>query len=139
MSQLNAYTRADESIPAPIKAFAWFLILAGSFFAYVFNFNPGLTFPGASITDYSSQLGFSSTAVRVVGSVVALLISVCLNNAKFMAITLISRAVIEWGDVVVGLVYGGAMSNTIGLTVLGAIELWAALTLFNRIQRSNLG
>jgi hypothetical protein len=137
MSKLNAYTRADEGIPTPIKIFAWILIAAGCFFTYVFNFNPGLTFPGAVITDYSSQLGFSSTAVRVLSSVLALLISVCLNNAKFMAIALASRVVGEWGDVLVGLVYGGSMSNTIGLTVLGALELWATLTLFKGIKASN--
>ena len=104
MSNLNSYTRADEGIPPLIRTLAWVLIVAGCFFTYVFNFNPGLSFPGASITDYSSQLGFSSTAVRVLSSVVALLISVCLNNAKFMAIALASRVVGEWGDVIVGLV-----------------------------------
>jgi hypothetical protein len=137
MSKTNAYTRQDEKIPPLIKAFAIALIFAGCFFAYVFNFNPGLSFPGAVITDYSSQLGFSSTAVRVVGSVVALLISVWLNNAKFLAITLVSRAVIEWGDVLVGIVYGGSMVNTIALTVLGALEMWAALVLFKQIRAAH--
>jgi hypothetical protein len=137
MQTLNAYTRADEGIPTPIKVFAWILIAAGCFFAYVFNFNPGLSFPGASITDYSSQLGFSSTAVRVVSSVLALLISVSLNNAKFMAIAMGSRVVGEWGDVLVGLVYGGSMANTVALTVLGALELWATITLFKQIKIAN--
>lgn len=137
MSNLNSYTRADEGIPPLIRTLAWVLIVAGCFFTYVFNFNPGLSFPGASITDYSSQLGFSSTAVRVLSSVVALLISVCLNNAKFMAIALASRVVGEWGDVIVGLVIGGSMANTVGLTLLGAIELWATLTLFKGIKANN--
>lgn len=137
MNHANAYTRADEGIPTPIKVLAAVLIFAGCFFTYVFNFNPGLTFPGAAITDYSSQLGFSSTAVRVFGSVVALAVSLYLNNAKFMAIALGTRVLGEWGDVLVALVYGGAMSNIIGLTILGAIELWATLTLFKRIKAAN--
>lgn len=136
-TNINAYTRADETIPMPIKIFACILITAGCFFAYVFNFNPGLSFPGAAITDYSSQLGFSSTAVRVTGSVVALIVSLYLNNAKFMAIALISRAVIEWGDVLVALVYGGSMSNIISLTILGSLEWWAAFTLLKQIKSNH--
>ncbi|SEM10305.1 hypothetical protein SAMN05421856_101111 [Chryseobacterium taichungense] len=69
-----------QNIPLSVKIFSWVLIVAGIFFFYVFTFNPGLSFPGASITDYSSRLGFSSTGVRVLGSVVALLISVSLIN-----------------------------------------------------------
>ena len=137
MSLINAYTRADETIPMPIKAFACVLIAAGCFFAFVFNFNPGLAFPGTAITDYASQFGFSSTAVRVVGSVLALAISVYLNNAKFLAITLASRAVIEWGDVAVALIVGGSIANIVALSVLGGLELWATLVLLRQIKAAN--
>ncbi len=134
MSKINPYTRSDEVIPLPIKVFAWMLIFAGCFFAYVFNFNPSLTNPSASISDYSSQLGFTMTAVRVISSVVALLISVYFNNSKFMAITLVSRVVGEWGDVITSLVLGGTLMHQIPLAILGAIELWAVLTLFKNIK-----
>lgn len=87
----------DFGIPTPIKIFTWILIGAGIFFAYVFIFNPGLAFPGAAITDYSSKLGFYSTGVRVIGSVAALFISVVLNNPQLLAITLASRLIIEVG------------------------------------------
>ena len=72
---VQASTNTD-GIPLAVRIFTWLLICAGFFFAYVYTFNPGLSFPGAKITDYSSQLGFASTGVRVLGSVVALLISV---------------------------------------------------------------
>ena len=120
----------DVGIPQPVKIFTWVLICAGLFFAYVFTFNPGLSFPGAQITDYSSQLGFASTGVRVLGSVVALLISVLFNKPQWLLITLISRLFIEVGDIVVGLATGGAMANNIMIGVLALCELWAILKLF---------
>jgi hypothetical protein len=86
---------AAATIPQSVKIFAWVLIGAGVFFAYVYTFNPGLAFPGAAITDYSSKFAFASTGVRVLGSVAALLISVICNKPQWLLITLISRLVIE--------------------------------------------
>lgn len=118
-------TATMQTIPFAVKIFTWVLICAGLFFVYVFTFNPGLAFPGASITDYSSQLGFASTGVRVLGSVVALLISVIYNKPQWLLITLVSRLVIEVGDIVVGVATGGTMANNIMIGILALCELWA--------------
>lgn len=118
-----------NGIPAPVKIFTWVLICAGLFFSYVFAFNPGLSFPGAAITDYSSQLGFASTGVRVLGSVVALLVSVIWNKPEWLFITLISRVVIELGDIGVGIATGGTMMNNAMIGVIAAFEIWAILKL----------
>ncbi len=126
---MRSMTISETGIPRAVKVFSWLLICAGLFFAYVFTFNPGLAFPGAQITDYSSQLGFASTGVRVLGSVVALLLSVLLNKPQWLLITLISRLVIELGDIAVGVATGGAMSNTLMIGLLAALELWAILKL----------
>lgn len=123
-----------QRIPLSVKIFSWILIVAGIFFFYVFTFNPGLSFPGASITDYSSQLGFSSTGVRVLGSVVALLISVIFNKPQWLFITLISRLVIETGDIIVNLVTHGTMINTILIGVIAILELWAVVKLYRIIK-----
>lgn len=122
------------AIPTGVKVFTWVLICAGLFFGYVFMFNPALAFPGAAITDYSSRLGFYSTSVRVFGSVAALLISVLLNRADLLAITLASRLFIEVGDVIVGLVIGGTMVNTLMVSVIALFELWATLQLLKAIR-----
>ncbi|MDD4964938.1 MAG: hypothetical protein PHI11_13580 [Gallionella sp.] len=122
-------TATMQTIPFAVKIFTWVLICAGLFFVYVFTFNPGLAFPGASITDYSSQLGFASTGVRVLGSVVALLISVIYNKPQWLLITLVSRLVIEVGDIVVGVATGGTMANNIMIGILALCELWAILKL----------
>lgn len=122
-------TTTMQTIPFAVKIFTWVLICAGLFFVYVFTFNPGLAFPGASITDYSSQLGFASTGVRVLGSVVALLISVIYNKPQWLLITLVSRLVIEVGDIVVGVATGGTMANNIMIGILALCELWAILKL----------
>ncbi len=119
-----------------IRGFAWFLIVAGSFFAYVYLANPGLTFPGARITDYSSQLGFYSTSVRVIGSVVGLGIAVLLNDARLLAIMLATRLVIESGDIIVGLVIGGPLSNTVMLVLLALAELAATVKLVQVVRGS---
>ncbi len=124
----------EVGIPQPVKIFTWVLICAGLFFAYVFTFNPGLSFPGAKITDYSSQLGFASTGVRVLGSVVALAVSVIYNQPQWLFITLISRLAIEVGDIVVGLATGGTMLNNLMIGVIALLELWAILQLRNLRQ-----
>lgn len=125
----NQISHEDEGIPHPVRLFTWVLICAGLFFAYVYTFNPGLAFPGAKITDYSSQFGFASTGVRILGSVAALLISVVYNKPQWLLITLISRLVIEVGDIVVGIATGGTMVNNIMIGVIAALELWAILKL----------
>jgi hypothetical protein len=127
----------QAGIPPAVKIFTWVLICAGLFFAYVFAFNPGLSFPGAAITDYSSQLGFASTGVRVLGSVAALLISVIWNRPQWLFITLISRIVIEVGDIAVGLATGGTMMNNLMIGLIAALELWAILKLREVIKSEN--
>lgn len=123
-----------QSIPLSVKIFSWILIVAGIFFFYVFTFNPGLSFPGACITDYSSQLGFSSAGVRVLGSVVALLISVIFNKPQWLFITLISRLVIETGDIIVNVATDGTITNTILIGVIAILELWAVIKLYKIIK-----
>ena len=127
--QSHAYSTSNDSIPQSVRVFTWVLIAAGLFFAYVYTFNPGLVFPGAQITDYSSKLGFASTGVRVLGSVAALLISVLYNRPQWLLITLISRLFIESGDIVVGFATGGTMTNNVMIGIVAALELWAILTL----------
>ena len=120
---------SNAGIPASVKVFTWTLIFAGVFFAYVFAFNPGMVFHGADISDYSSQLGFYSTGVRVLGSVVALLVSVVFNRADWLVITLISRLAIELGDIAVGFATGGAMVNNAMVALIATFELWAIVKL----------
>lgn len=119
----------DDGIPQSVKIFTWVLICAGLFFAYVYTFNPGLAFPGTKITDYSSQFGFASVGVRVLGSVAALLISVIYNKPQWLLITLISRVFIEVGDIAVGFATGGTMTNNIMIAVIAGLEIWAILKL----------
>ena len=127
MSHPTAAT--DDDIPQSVKIFTWILICAGLFFAYVYTFNPGLAFPGAKITDYSSQFGFASVGVRVLGSVAALLISVIYNKPQWLLITLISRVFIEVGDIVVGFTTGGTKTNNVMIAVIAGLEIWAILKL----------
>jgi hypothetical protein len=133
----NQTTISEPGIPTPVKLFTWLLICAGLFFAYVFTFNPGLSFPGAAITDYSSQLGFASTGVRVLGSVAALLLSVLYNRPQWLFITLVSRVVIEVGDVIVGLTTGGTITNNLMIGVIAALEIWAISQLL-KVTRTSL-
>jgi hypothetical protein len=105
-------------IPMPVKIFTWILVCAGSFFFYVYTFNPSISFPNATLETYSAKMGFASSGVRILGSVLALLISVVANNPRWLFITLISRIFIELGDVVVGLVLDGPTANTASLTIL---------------------
>ena len=79
-------------------------------------------------------MGFESTGVRILGSVVALLISVLANNPRWLFITLISRLFIELGDVVVGLQLDGVTANTGALIVLAGAEIWAVLQLWKVIK-----
>lgn len=124
-------------IPMPEKIFTWILICAGSFFFYVYTFNPAISFPNASLNTYSAKMGFASTGVRILGSVLALLISVLANNVRWLFITLISRIFIELGDVVVGLILDGITANTFSLMVLALLEIWAVLRLWKIIKNNS--
>lgn len=121
-------------IPMPVKIFTWILICAGSFFFYVYTFNPVISFPNAALDNYSAKMGFASTGVRILGSVLALVISVLANSPRWLFITLISRVFIELGDVVVGLILDGVTANTFSLTVLAGLEIWAVLGLWKVIK-----
>lgn len=122
------------SIPGPIKIFTWILIGAGSFFFYVYTFNPSISFPQANLSDYSAKMGFGSTGVRILGSVLALLISVIANNPRWLFITLLSRVFIELGDSVLGVILDGVTPNTYALVILAALEIWATLRLWKTIR-----
>ena len=128
---------SKPSIPNPVKIFTWILISAGLFFFYVYSFSPNLSFPNATLDTYSAKLGFQSTGVRILGSVLALLISVLFNKPNWLFITLISRVFIELGDVVVGISLDGITANTYALVVLATIEIWAVLQLWKVIKNNN--
>ena len=121
-------------IPTPVKIFTWILISAGLFFFYVYTFSPNISFPNANLETYSAKMGFGSTGVRILGSILALLISVIYNKPHWLFITLISRVFIELGDVVVGLTLDGITANTFALIVLASAEIWAVLQLWKVIK-----
>ena len=127
---------SNHAIPTPVKIFTWILICAGCFFFYVYTFAPAISFPNALLDTYSAKLGFASTGVRILGSVLALLISVVANDARWLFITLVSRIFIELGDVVVGLLLDGVTANTGALIVLASVEVWAAMRLWKVIRPS---
>lgn len=122
-------------IPKEVRLFTWLLILAGLFFAWVFLFNPGLVFPGAQLNDYSSKLGFYSTGVRVIGSVAGLVIALLSKRPSWLALMLITRLLIETGDILVGLATGGTLTNNLLIGVIAVLELLAILRLF-RVMKS---
>jgi hypothetical protein len=125
---------SNVGIPTPVKIFTWILICAGLFFFYAYTFNPSISFPNANLETYSAKMGFASAGVRILGSVIALLISVIYNKPHWLFISLISRICIELGDVVIGLTLDGATVNTISLLVLASLEIWAVLRLWKVIQ-----
>ena len=75
-------------------------------------------------------MGFASTGVRILGSVLALIISVWVNDARWLFITLVSGIFIELGDTVVGLLLDGPTANTAALLGLAAVEVWAVRRLW---------
>lgn len=133
MATSAVLTASRLPIPRPVQVFTWILICAGCVFFYVYTFQPSLSFPNASLDSYSAKMGFASTGVRILGSVLALLISVWANDGRWLFITLISRIFIELGDTVVGLVLDGPTANTGALLVLAAAEVWATLRLWHVI------
>ncbi len=124
----------NQGIPKAVKIFTIILLCAGSFFCYVYIFNPSLSFPNANLDTYSAKIGFESAGVRILGSLIALLISLVANNPRWLFISLISRISIELGDVVIGLVNDGVTANTFGLLVLASLETWAVLSLWKVIK-----
>ena len=126
----------SNNIPTAVKFFTAILILAGCFFFYVYTFNPSLSFPAANLETYSAKMGFASTGVRILGSVLALVISLLTNNARWLFITLVSRIFIELGDVVVGFNLDGITANTYALLVLATLEIWATLQLWKVIKHN---
>lgn len=130
----NQISIATQSIPTAVKIFTWVLIGAGLFFFYVYTFNPALSFPNANLDTYSAKFGFESTGVRILGSVLALFISVVYNKPNWLFITLISRVFIELGDVIVGLNLDGVTANTFALIVLATAEIWAVSKLWKIIK-----
>lgn len=132
----NQISNATPSIPKAVKIFTWILISAGLFFFYVYTFHPSISFPNANLESYSAKVGFASTGVRILGSVLALLISVVYNKPHWLFITLISRVFIELGDVVVGLSLDGVTANTFALILLASTEIWAVMQLWKVMQSS---
>ena len=131
---MNQNSSDDHRIPKAVKIFTIILLFAGSFFWYVYTFNPGLSFPGAALDTYSARVGFESAGVRILGSLVALAVSLAANNARWLFISLISRIVIELGDVVIGLVNDGVTANTFALLLLTSAEIWAILRLWKVVR-----
>lgn len=134
MSTASTTSTRNLGIPRPVAIFTWILMGAGCFFFYVYTFQPSLSFPQASLDSYSAKMGFASTGVRILGSVLALFLSVWANDARWLFITLVSRVFIELGDTVVGLLLAGPTVNTGALLVLAAVELWAVRRLWMVIQ-----
>lgn len=127
-------TTYSPGIPRPVAIFTWILVGAGCFFFYVYTFQPSISFPQASLDSYSAKMGFASTGVRILGSVLALVISVWANDARWLFITLVSRVFIELADTVVGLLLDGPTANTGALVVLASVELWAVRRLWTVIH-----
>ena len=133
----NQNLAINSSIPTPVKICSWILICAGCFFFYVYTFHPSLSFPNANLDSYSAKMGFASAGVRILGSVLALIISLIYNKPHWLFITLISRIFIELGDVIVGLYLDGVSANTFALIVLAGLEIWATLRLWKVIKSTN--
>ena len=118
--------------------FGYFMVIAGLFFAYVYMFNPGLTFPGIEISTVSEKFGLYSTGVRVIGSVIGILVALLLDSAALLALMLVTRVVIELGDVIVGMaIHGGAAdANTFTLTILAAVEVYFIVKLAKSLPKT---
>ncbi len=71
------------------------------------------------------------------GSVIALLISVIFNKPQWLFITLISRLVIETGDIIVNVVTHGTIINTMLIGLIAVLEFWAVIKLY-RITKTQI-
>ena len=85
MTTAPTITTQHPGVPRPVAIFTWILIFAGCFFFSVYTFRPDISFPNANLDSYSAQLGFGSTGVRILGSVLALLMSVWANDARWLS------------------------------------------------------
>jgi hypothetical protein len=126
----------DKEIPKSAQIFGWILVLAGSFFAYVYMFQPALSFPNIILDTASAKFGLWSTGVRILGSVIGIVIALRLNSSALLALMLITRVFIELGDVLVGFaVYKAPNINTFTLCALAAIEFYFVLKLYRGIRK----
>ncbi len=118
-------TLLQPPIPSIPKVFGWILVVAGSFFAYIYMFSPGTFFPGVTTSTYSEQFGLYSTGVRILAAVLGIIIALCFNSAALLAVMLVMRVFVEMGDVIVGLVVnqGSPDTNTFTLLALAAVEV----------------
>lgn len=71
------------------------------------------------------------------GSVIALLISVIFNKPQWLFITLISRLVIETGDIIVNVVTHGTIINAMLIGLIAVLEFWAVIKLY-RITKTQI-
>ena len=134
-------TLLQPTIPTIPKVFGWILVLAGSFFAYIYMFNPGTFFPGVTIGTYSEQFGLYSTGVRILAAVLGIIIALYLNSAALLAVMLVMRVFVELGDVMVGLVVnqGSPDTNTVTLLILAAVEIFMIALLFKVLRKAAQG
>jgi hypothetical protein len=125
------------TIPNRAKVFGWVLVVAGTFFAYVYMFNPGAFFPGVTVETFAEKFGLYSAGVRILGSVAGILVALLLNSAALLAIMLFTRIFIEAGDVVAGLVLnGGPDANTFTLLALAAVEVYMLIFLIKTLRKA---
>ena len=131
----SAANGLGPAIPQSAKVFGWVLVLAGTFFAYIYMVMPGSFFQGIVLETLSEKFGLYSTGVRILGSVLGIIIALVLNSAALLALMLATRAFIELGDVVVGLVVNGAPdANTLTLTILAAVEIYFVFKLSKLVR-----
>ena len=125
-------------IPTVPKVFGWILVVAGSFFAYIYMFSPGTFFPGVTISTYSEQFGLYSTGVRILAAVLGIIIALYFNSAALLAVMLVMRVFVEVGDVIVGLVVnqGTPDANTFTLLALAAIEIVMIVLLLKVLKKA---
>ena len=121
--------------------FGCILVLAGSFFAYVYMFSPGTFFPGVTVSTYSEQFGLYSTGVRILAAVLGIIIALYFNSAALLALMLVTRVFTETGDVVVGLVVNKGVpdTNTFTLLALAAVEVVMIVLLLKVLNRARSG
>lgn len=127
----------QTTITTRAKIFGWVLVLAGTFFAYVYMAMPGSFFPGVTIESFSEKFGLYSTGVRILGSVLGILVALLVNSAALLALMLVTRIFIELGDVGVGLILnGGPDANTFTLSALAAAETYMLVHLLGVLRGS---
>lgn len=125
-----------QPIPNRARLFGWLLVLPGLVFADVYWANPGSVLPGVTVETFSDRSGLSSTGVQIPGSVLGILVAYLFNDAERLALMLLTRVFIEFGDPVVGVVpNGGPDANTMTLLVLASVELQMLFFFVARLRR----